>query len=155
MHFSLFQNRLIQRIESHCPNFSKSPDKPPNPRIMFVQIFLRIGGGQLRLRLHSPNSQITELEKFGELRVDYQQHYTFLQISCHSRHIYGVACGRVSKLIVSRLINFAFHAYHPPENVADSKPQRARYEQVWLKNLYELRAASCKVDTGNDGSQDG
>ena len=29
--------------------------------------FLRIGGGQLELRLHSPNSQITELEKFGEL----------------------------------------------------------------------------------------
>ena len=57
----------------------QSPDRPPNPRIVFVWIFLRIGSGQLGLRLHSPNSQITELEKFGELQVDNWQHWSYAQ----------------------------------------------------------------------------
>ena len=48
-------------------DFSKSPDRPPNPRIVFVRIVRRMGCGLLGLRLRSPNGQITELEKFREL----------------------------------------------------------------------------------------
>ena len=67
-------------IEFQFPNFSKSPDRPSNPQILFVRIVRRIGGGQLGLSFHSPNGQITELEYFGELYVDNGQPCPFLQI---------------------------------------------------------------------------
>ena len=54
-------------IESQWTDFSKSPEEPKNLQFLFFQIFLRIGGGQFGLRLHSPYGQITEFEKFGEL----------------------------------------------------------------------------------------
>ena len=54
-------------IEPQLSNFSKTPDRWPNPQFLIVQIFLRIGGDQLGWRLLSPNGQITKLEKFGEL----------------------------------------------------------------------------------------
>ena len=48
-------------IESKWTDFSKTPEEPQNLQFLFVRIFLRIGGGQFGLRLHSPNGQITEL----------------------------------------------------------------------------------------------
>ena len=54
-------------IEPQLSNFSQIKDRSPNPQFLFVRIVGRIGGGQLGLRLHSPNGQITESEKFGEL----------------------------------------------------------------------------------------
>ena len=54
-------------IEPQLSDFSKSPEETDILQILFVRIFLRIGGGQLGLRLHSPNGQITESEKFGKL----------------------------------------------------------------------------------------
>ena len=57
-------------IDTQFPGFSRSPDRSPNPQIVFDQIVWRIGGGQFGLRLHSPNGQFTKLEKFGELLVD-------------------------------------------------------------------------------------
>ena len=55
-------------IESQQTNFSKSPDRPPNPQIVFVQIFLRIGGDQLGLRLHSPNGSKWPDYQIGEIQ---------------------------------------------------------------------------------------
>ena len=47
-------------------NFSRTPNRQPNPQFLFVQIVQRTRGGQLGLRLHSPHGQITE---FGEIQI--------------------------------------------------------------------------------------
>ena len=47
-------------------NFSRTPNRLPNPQFLFVQIVQRTRGGQLGLRLHSPNGQISE---FGEIQI--------------------------------------------------------------------------------------
>ena len=57
---------IFKMIESQS-DFSQTPGRSPNPRLLFARIVRRIGGGQLGLRLHSLNGQITELEKFREL----------------------------------------------------------------------------------------
>ena len=62
-----FSSISTEKIESQKSYFSKSLDRAPNPRIVFVRIVQRVESGQLGLRLPSPYGQITELEKFGEL----------------------------------------------------------------------------------------
>ena len=57
----------VFKIDTQFPNFSQSPDRLPNPRFLFVRIVRRIGGGQLGLRLHSPNGQITEFREILQI----------------------------------------------------------------------------------------
>ena len=55
LQYSIISYITFNYIDTQWTNFSKSTDLSRDLAILFVQIFLRIGVGQLGLRLYSPN----------------------------------------------------------------------------------------------------
>ena len=96
---TLFAIFLVQvkMIDTLYSDISRTPQRSPNPRFLFVRIFLRIGGGQLGQSLTSPISRQPNRRNLENCRLTISNAILFSEFLVAPGGINGVARGSVNK----------------------------------------------------------